>query len=72
MKPEFLELNIKNKAIHCSSCEARIQTLLSDELGIIKIAADHKTQKVKLYFDKEKINPAKIKLILEVLGFPVS
>ena len=31
-----VELKIKNNAIHCNSCEARIQKVLEDKPGIIK------------------------------------
>lgn len=70
MKPQFLDLNIKNKAIHCNSCENRIMQVLGGSAGIINITADHTTQKVQLYFDKDAIKPSEIIGILKEIGFP--
>ena len=67
-----VELKIKNNAIHCNSCEARIQKVLEDKPGIIKIIADHMTQEVQIYFDKDQITLQDIELTLEMLGYPVN
>lgn len=72
IKPVNVELIAKNKAIHCNNCEARIQTVLKNEQGVISIKADHKTQKVKILFDEEKITIESLKRKLEKLGFPVT
>ena len=67
-----VELKIKNKAIHCDSCEARIQKVLENKPGIIKAIADHMTQEVQIYFDEDQITLRDIKQILERLGYPVN
>lgn len=67
-----VELKIKNNAIHCNSCEARIQKVLEDKPGIIKTIADHMTQEVQIYFDKDQITLQDIELTLEMLGYPVN
>ena len=70
IKTEYLELKAKDNAIHCNSCEARIKNTLSNKLRILNITADHQTQKIQLYFDKDEINIVQIKDILEEMGFP--
>ena len=66
-----VELKIKNNAVHCDSCEARIQKVLENKPGIIKTIADHTTQEVQLYFDEDQITLHDIEQILERLGYPV-
>jgi copper chaperone CopZ len=62
---------VKDGAIHCSNCEARIHKILRNSVGIIKVLANQDTQEIKVIFDIERINLQKIKQILEDLGFPV-
>ena len=66
-----VELKIKNNAIHCDSCEVRIQKVLEDKPGIIKIIADHMTQEVQIYFDEDQITLRDIEQSLERFGYPV-
>ena len=66
-----VELKIKNNAIHCDSCESRIQKILENKPGIIKAIADHVTQEVQIYFDKDQINLRDIEQNLERLGYSV-
>ena len=66
-----VELKIKNNAIHCDSCEVRIQKVLEDKLGIIKTIADHMTQEVQIYFDEDQITLRDIEQSLERLGYPI-
>jgi len=67
-----VELKIKNNAIHCNSCEARIQKVLEDKPGIIKTIANHMTQEVQVYFDKDQITLRDIEQNLESLGYPIN
>jgi heavy metal translocating P-type ATPase len=55
------ELKIINKAIHCDSCEVRIQKVLEDKPGIIKATADQMTQEVQIYYDEDQITLRDIK-----------
>jgi len=66
-----VELKIKNNAIHCDSCEVRIQKVLEDKPGIIKTIADHMTQEVQIYFDEDQITLRDIEQSLERLGYPI-
>ena len=68
VKPKYLELNIGEKAIHCENCEMTIMNTLKQNSGVIRVNADHQTQKVQLYYDQEKINPSKIKYLKLALG----
>jgi len=72
VKTKYLELNIDENAIHCVNCEMTITNTLKKNLGVIRVNADHQTQKVQLYYDQEKINPLKIKEIMKEIGFPVA
>jgi len=67
-----VELKIKNNAIHCDSCETRIQKVLEDKPGIIKAIADHMIQEVQIYFDEDQITIQDIEQTLERLGYPVN
>lgn len=53
-KIEQLELAVMDKAIHCSGCESRIETVLKKLPGVVKAKANHKTQKVSLALDIDK------------------
>ena len=66
-----VELKIKNNAVHCNSCEVRIQKVLEDKPGIIKTIANHMTQEVQIYFDEDQITLQDIEQTLERLGYPV-
>lgn len=72
VKPKYLELNIEENAIHCVNCEMTIMNTLKKNLGVIRVNADHQTQKVQLYYDQEKIKPSKIEEIMKEIGYPVA
>ena len=66
---EKLELTIKDDAIHCEGCEGRIQTVLGKLPGVMKVAADHKTQQVSLTIDTTKTPLEEVKDKLEFAGY---
>jgi len=72
VKTKYLELNIDENAIHCVNCEMTIMNTLKKNLGVIRVNADHQTQKVQLYYDQEKIKPSKIEEIMKEIGYPVA
>ena len=41
------EIQVRDKAIHCAGCEARIQSVLAKMPGVDEVKADHKTQKTQ-------------------------
>lgn len=71
IKPNLTKLIAKDNLVHCSSCEARIHSVLGKEPGIISIEANHKNQEINVYFDEETININEIKQKLETIGFPI-
>ena len=68
-KIEKLELTVEDNAIHCEGCEGRIQTVLSKLPGVVKVAADHKTQQVSLTIDTTKTPLEEVKAKLEFAGY---
>jgi len=66
---ETYELQVLNKAIHCSGCEARIQSVLARMLGVQEVKADHKTQKVHFTLDSGSVFIQEVKDKLEDLGY---
>jgi copper chaperone CopZ len=71
-KVETLELTVVGNAIHCSGCESRIQGTLGKLPGVQKVKASHKTQKIALTLDHEKIPLQEVLAKLEFLGYTVA
>lgn len=71
-KVEQLELVVLERAIHCSGCESRIQSILGKLPGVMKVKADRKTQRVSLALDVEKTLPDEVRRKLEVAGYCTS
>ena len=63
------DIQILDKGIHCSGCEARIQNVLSKLPGVQEVKADYKTQSVLLKLDPQKLNRQAVKEKLEELGY---
>ena len=68
-KIEQLELTIKDKAIHCAGCEARIQSLLARLPGVERVKAEYKTQRVHLTLDPERVSIEQVREKLEDMGY---
>lgn len=68
-KIEHVELTVLDRAIHCSGCESRIQSILGRLPGVTKAKANHKTQKVSLELDVEKTPLDDVRTKLEVAGY---
>ncbi len=66
---ETYELQVLNKAIHCSGCEARIQSVLARMPGVQEVDADYKTQKIHLTLDSASVSVQDVKEKLEDLGY---
>lgn len=66
---EQLELTVLDRSIHCSGCESRIHSILGRLPGVLKVKADHKTQKVNLALDVEKTPFDEVKTKLEAAGY---
>ena len=59
---ETHEIKVRNKAIHCEGCEARIQSVLTKMPGVQEAKASHKTQKVDLTLDSASVSIQERKL----------
>ena len=68
-KVEQLELTVLDRAIHCSGCESRIQSILGKLSGVVKVKAHHKTQLVNVTMDSDRVSPQQIKEKLGDLGY---
>ncbi len=66
---ETHEITVRNKAIHCEGCEARIQSVLAKMPGVQEAKASHKTQKVDLTLDSARVSIQEVKDKLEDLGY---
>ncbi|MBI2936208.1 MAG: heavy-metal-associated domain-containing protein [Chloroflexi bacterium] len=66
---EHVELTVQGKAIHCSGCESRIETVLKKLPGVVKAKADHNTQRIVLTLDVEKTPVDEVKQKLEFAGY---
>ena len=63
------EIQVMNKGIHCSGCEARIQSVLSKLPGVQSVKANYKTQNILLKLDPQKLTVQAVKEKLEELGY---
>ncbi len=66
---ETFEIQVRDKAIHCAGCEARIQSVLAGMPGVEEVKADHKTQKIQLTLDSASVSVQDVKEKLEDLGY---
>ena len=66
---ETYEIHVLDKAIHCSGCEARIQSVLARMPGVQEVDADYKTQKVHFTLDSASVSVQDVKEKLEDLGY---
>jgi copper chaperone CopZ len=64
-----MELTVQDRAIHCSGCESRIELVLKRLPGVMKVKADHRSQKVSLALDADKTPLDEVKRKLETAGY---
>jgi len=66
---EQVELTVRDKGIHCSGCEARIESVLGKVPGVLRVKADHATQKVNVTLDTDRTPADEVKQRLELVGY---
>jgi copper chaperone CopZ len=71
-KIEQVGLTVQDNAIHCGGCESRIETVLKKLPGVMKVKADHKTQKVSITLDTDKTLVLEVTKRLEAAGYRAS
>lgn len=59
------KMTLKVEGMHCPSCEALIQDVLSDDSGVKSSKADYKKGEVVVEFDEKKTDLGKIKNAIE-------
>lgn len=65
-----IDLTVRDNAIHCDGCESRIETVLKQQPGVLRVQADHTTQIVALTLDVDRTSLDEIRARLERAGFP--
>lgn len=68
-KIDQMELTVQDNAIHCGGCESRIETVLKRLPGVVKVKADHQTQRVSLALDTDKTPVDEVKEKLGAAGY---
>ena len=64
-----VEIKINRDAIHCVGCEGRIESVLSQGDGILRVKANHRTQVVKVSLDADKVSESDVRARLEAMGY---
>ncbi|MBI4336313.1 MAG: heavy-metal-associated domain-containing protein [Chloroflexi bacterium] len=64
-----LEMKVLDNGIHCDACEARIQNVLGRLPGVLRVRADHRTQKVSVAIDLGRLSPQEVRQRLVAIGF---
>ena len=62
---------VGEETIHCSGCETRIRFALERLPGVQSVAADAKTQRVTVTFDRAHLTPDQMHERLTDMGFNV-
>ncbi len=63
---------VQRNAMHCTSCEKRIKSVLNTLLGVLAVEASQTTQEVIVSYDSNQIDLDRIIEVLEKMGFPAS
>jgi copper chaperone CopZ len=58
--------------MHCVSCAMNIDGNLEDTYGVIKSETNFAKSTTKVFFDSKKINPERLKKIIEETGYSVT
>ena len=67
---ETLALTVKGKElIHCVGCENRIENVISNVSGVIKVKADHTTQEIRITLDHDSVSLKKVREKLDFMGY---
>lgn len=64
-----IELRVQDNAIHCADCESRIEKVLRQVPGVLRVKADHKAQKIAITVDTDRTETSELKRKLEIAGY---
>ena len=63
------EITLRIEGMHCASCVMNVENFLGKLEGIFQVHADLTTGKVKIKYDKSKVNLKQIEEVINSLGF---
>jgi len=66
------EIKIQVKGMSCSGCEQRIQKVLARVEGVVRSAADHQAEEVRVLFDPNRTSEEALRLSIEQAGYELS
>lgn len=65
------EIKLQVKGMSCNGCEQRIQKVLARMEGILRSAADHQAEEVRVVFDPSRISEQALRSTIEQAGYEV-
>jgi Cu+-exporting ATPase len=63
------EITLRIEGMHCASCVMNVENFLNKIDGIFDVCADLTTQKVRIKYDKSKVNLKDMENVINSLGF---
>ena len=64
-------VNFQLETLTCPSCIAKIEGVLSREVGVKEAKVLFNSSKVRVNYDEELTNPEKLAALIEKLGYPI-
>jgi copper chaperone len=68
-KIEQIQLTVRDQAIHCDGCESRIEKMVREMPGVLRVSADHRSQEVAVTADTERTSIPAIREKLAAAGY---
>lgn len=65
------EIKIQVKGMSCSGCEQRIQKVLARIDGVLRSAANHQVEEVRVVFDPNRTSEQALRSSIEQAGYEV-
>ena len=63
-------VSVRDGAIHCRGCEARIEAALKQVPGVLRVKADHQAQTVSVTLDLARLPVETVCRRLAEMGYP--
>jgi copper chaperone CopZ len=63
---------IGEQTMHCGGCESTVKFTLKQVPGVYDVEASHKTQLIKLTFDRQSTDLERIRQELDWIGYQVA
>lgn len=65
------EITFQVKGMSCGGCEQRIRTVLARVEGVVRSAADHRAEEVRVLFDQNRVAEETLRFSIEQAGYEV-